>query len=191
VNKKLLHVGCGPVPPMQKEGWDEIRLDIDPAVKPDIVGSITSIPMEDNSVDGVYSAHNLEHLYSHEVPVALKEFFRVLRKGGSVVIAVPDIHAVAVAVASGELDQVLYTSPSGPVTPADVLWGFQPCVASGNGFYQHKTGFTKGTLEKRLTEAGFKAVTVVVNELYELGAVATKQNGSHFAVVPGGIMATP
>jgi predicted SAM-dependent methyltransferase len=33
------------------------------------------------SVDAIFSSHNIEHLYPHEVPVALAEFIRVLKPG--------------------------------------------------------------------------------------------------------------
>jgi predicted SAM-dependent methyltransferase len=39
------------------------------------------------SVDAVVSSHNMEHLYPHEVPLALAEFVRVLK---------PDWRALAV-----------------------------------------------------------------------------------------------
>ncbi|MDO8705893.1 MAG: methyltransferase domain-containing protein [Sulfuricaulis sp.] len=51
------------------------------------------------SVDAVYSSHNIEHLYPHEVPVALAEFRRVLRGDGLLVIACPDLQSVCALVA--------------------------------------------------------------------------------------------
>ena len=38
------------------------------------------------SVDAVHSAYNIDHIYPHEVPVALKEFYRVLNDDGIVVV---------------------------------------------------------------------------------------------------------
>jgi hypothetical protein len=81
----VLHVGSGPYNPnklhetFRSEAWREIRLDIDPRVKPDIVASLTDMEaVPTASVDAVWSSHNLEHLYAHQVPLALEEFLRVL-----------------------------------------------------------------------------------------------------------------
>ena len=43
------------------------------------------------SVDAVFSSHNIEHLYPHEVPLALKEFMRVLKPDGFVLMTCPDL----------------------------------------------------------------------------------------------------
>jgi hypothetical protein len=46
---EVLHVGCGPyhpaaLPPVFRHaGWREIRLDIDPGIRPDVVASITDM----------------------------------------------------------------------------------------------------------------------------------------------------
>src|ERR1700727_1353369 len=75
---RLLHVGCGSyarekLPIVFRTARTEIRLDIDPAVQPDIVATLTDMrAVPDNSIDAIYSSHNLEHLWPHEVPLALR-----------------------------------------------------------------------------------------------------------------------
>lgn len=159
----VLHVGCGtaPLPIGLFNGHKELRLDIDPNIKPDIEGSITDIPLLNGTVEAVYSSHNLEHLDSHEVPVALSEFYRVLKKDGKVVIEVPDVQSVMAEVPKIGLDGVLYESPSGPISPADVLYGHRRIIASGNRYYAHRTGFTKESLEQALANARFRGVNVL------------------------------
>jgi predicted SAM-dependent methyltransferase len=165
--KTVLNVGCGsekahPIHKMfRNEQWREIRLDIDPLVKPDIVASITDMKVvESGSVDAVHSSHNLEHLFWHEVPVALKEFHRVLRPGGFVFLAMPDIESVAAAIVEGKMEQQLYKSPAGPIMAVDILYGFRKAIAGGHHFMAHKTGFTAATLKAKLEQAGFKRVKV-------------------------------
>ena len=160
--KKVLHVGCGPNQPgrlfqtFRGTDWQEVRLDIDPAVEPDILGDIRDMnQVASNSFDALWSSHNVEHLYAHEVPLALGEFFRVIKPGGYALVTLPDIQAVAAAVAQGNLEGVLYQSPEGPISAIDILWGHRPPIAAGNTFMAHKTGFTGETLKRHLMNAGF------------------------------------
>lgn len=178
--KTVLHVGCGADAPenlhpaFRTDDWTEIRLDIDPNVLPDIRATITNMaPVPNESVDAVFSAHNLEHLYPDEVPTALHEFRRVLRPDGIALITVPDLQSVAALVATGQLDQPAYLSALGPVAPIDMLFGFRPALAGGNRFMAHHTGFVANSLLTALTDAGFAAVTVQrVPSAYALWAVA-------------------
>ncbi len=68
--RQLLHIGCGHKRKDQTTNgfnlpeWGEIRFDIDPAVEPDITGSMIDMAaVETESVDAIFSSHNLEHLY--------------------------------------------------------------------------------------------------------------------------------
>lgn len=163
--KRFLHVGCGPLrkphvgPGFADDDWQEVRLDINPDVAPDIVGSMTAMPaVADGSVDAVYSAHNIEHLYPHEVPVALAEFLRVLGEDGFVVIACPDLQTVCAMVAADGLTDTAYESQMGPITPLDILYGHRGAMAAGNLYMAHRGGFTLKSLMQALQDAGFKTV---------------------------------
>ena len=118
--KTFLHVGCGHLNKssclgFNNDNWKEIRLDIDKNVNPDIVGTLTDMKsVETGSVDAVYSSHNIEHIFPHEVPIALREFYRVLKEDGIVVITCPDIQTAGEAVAQDKLLEPLYDSPMGP-----------------------------------------------------------------------------
>lgn len=50
-----------------------------------------SIPEPSDSVDALYSSHMLEHLSKDEANKFLKEAWRILKKGGIIRIAVPDL----------------------------------------------------------------------------------------------------
>ena len=142
--KTLLHVGCGPQDKSQLQGfnnnnWNEIRLDIDKDVNPDIVGTLIDLKLvETASVDAVYSAFNIDHIYPHEVPIALKEFYRVLQDDGIVVITCPDMQGVCDAIAQDKLLDVLYNSFSGPISPIDVLFGNRREISEGNEYMAKK-----------------------------------------------------
>lgn len=160
--RKVLHVGCGiatidKMPPGFRDGtWQEVRFDIEPDVGPDIVGTITDMAgVADGSVDAVYSSHNIEHVYAYEVQGVLAEFRRVLKPDGFAVITCPDIETVARHIAQGRLAEPLYQSPSGPITPLDILYGHGDSLAQGFHYMAHKTGFSARTLSDHVKRAGF------------------------------------
>lgn len=178
--KTLLHVGCGSLnisrlPAFFNDGqWDEIRYDINPDVAPDIIGSSQDMSLiDDGAVDAVYSSHNIEHVWQFEVPTVLAEFRRVLREGGFLVVMCPDILQVAQAVLAGKLEQAIYSSPAGPITALDVMYGYQKDIARGNHYMAHKMAFTSDTLASYLLDAGFTGAVVLRDDVYGLHAIAT------------------
>ena len=160
--KTFLHVGCGnnnksDLKGFNNDNWKEIRFDIDKDVNPDIMGTLTDMKLvETGSVDALYSAHNIEHIYPHQVPIALREFYRVLKEDGMVVITCPDLQSTCETVAQDGLLEPLYDSPSGPISPIDILYGHRRFIAEGNEYMAHKGGFTYSVLDRAFYEAGFK-----------------------------------
>ena len=184
--KTLLHVGCGYLNKSNLKGfdddnWKEIRFDIDKKVNPDIEGTLTDMSLvKTASVDAIYSAHNFDHIYPHEVPVALKEFYRVLKDDGIVVITCPDMQGVCEAIAEDKLLETLYESVSGPISPIDVLFGNRREIAEGNEYMAKKGGFTYSALDRVFFEAGFMTRVGGRREgMYELFLVAFKQEKSN------------
>ena len=114
--KTFLHVGCGPqdksnLVGFNNDNWKEIRFDIDKDVNPDIEGTLTDMSLvKTGSVDAIYSSHNIEHVYPHEVPIVLKEFYRVLKNDGMVILVCPDLQTVCEAVVNDKLLEPLYES---------------------------------------------------------------------------------
>lgn len=176
----VLHVGCGratlsSLPAVFQTGkWGEIRLDIDPAVNPDVIASVSEMSsVQSESAQAVYSCHNIEHLFHHEVPVALREFYRVLTPGGALVIRTPDLQTACQMVAEDRLYDTAYVSPAGPIAPIDMIYSYRNFLLDNNVFMLHKTGFTATTLGAKLREAGFR-FAFVQRTGFELYAVALK-----------------
>jgi len=180
---KLLHVGCGPkskahtTPGFMADHWSEIRLDIDPGVAPDVNGTMTDMrAVESSSVDAVFSAHNIEHLYPHEVPQALSEFLRVLSDDGFAVITCPDLKSVCELIAQDKLTDPAYIAPVGPIAPLDILYGHRPAMARGNLYMAHRCGFTQKVLTATLAAAGFRSVATACRpSSFDLWALASKR----------------
>jgi SAM-dependent methyltransferase len=184
----LLHIGCGlkhdsKLPPFfDDKNWQEVRVDINPDVEPDIVADMLDMQaIPDNYADGLYSSHNLEHIYNYQVPTALNEFYRVLKPGGQAMLTMPDIQAVAFQVAGGLWDQELYGSPAGSVTPRDIFYGHEPQLAKGKHYMAHKNGFTAHSLGRHLLKSNFSHVEVKRDDGYNLWAVGRKIPRDHKA----------
>lgn len=174
----VLNAGCGgsAALPAFFGKWRQIRVDLNPDVQPDLVASITDLAaVPDASIDAVWSAHCLEHLFAYEVPRALGEFRRVLKTSGFACIIVPDIQAIAEYIAQDRLCETIYESPSGPVTAQDVLWGFGPALERGELTMAHRCGFTPTAFMQRLNGANFAEFVLRRRSNLELAAVALPQ----------------
>jgi len=180
---RVLNVGGNnkaiPIPP-HYAGWEHLLLDVDPRGAPDIVcdaRELTALPAA--QFDAVYCSHNLEHYFKHDGRRVLRGFVHVLNDDGFAEIRVPDLDSVMQHVVKTGMDveDVLYTSPSGPITPRDILYGWSLEIErSGQDFYAHKTGFTAKSLFGAVQQAGFgHAIVLRVAEAFELRAFAFKK----------------
>jgi GT2 family glycosyltransferase len=193
-NRKIvLHVGCGPAQNdtlcnlFKSEDWREIRLDIDPRVNPDIVASLTDLrAVPSNSVDAIWSSHNVEHLLPHEVSIAFSEFLRVLKPEGFALIVVPDLQKAAELVVADRLDDPAYKTGGGDeITPFDMIYGWRKEILTGNEFYCHRTGFTAKTLYWALVSSGYGEVLVQRDSFFQIWATAYKHRPSDPKPLPG------
>lgn len=181
---RLLHVGCGSKNKFQTTrgfsgaDWEEVRYDIDPEAAPDIVGSMIDMTcIESGSMDALFSSHNIEHLYPHEVPTALNEFSRVLKPTGFAVITCPDLQSISTLVASDRLTDTAYTSAAGPITALDMIYGHRDSIARGNEYMAHKCGFTQKVLTTTMRSCGFFRTASIKrgHPNYDLWVIGTKE----------------
>lgn len=87
----LINIGCGST-------WhpDWVNLDVhpmDPKVRQWDAGK--GLPFEDGQADVCYASHVLEHFTSGQAKGLLRECRRVLRPGGVIRLAVPDLESIA------------------------------------------------------------------------------------------------
>jgi len=162
--------------------WRELRVDVDAKMAPDILADITDLSsIETGSVDAVWSAHCLEHLFLYQVGKAIAEVYRILADGGFYCLIVPDLQAVAVYLANDRLHEVVYESPAGPVIAHDMLFGFGPHLAQGRSSMAHKCGFTPSLLAQKLQESPFAEIVLRRRANQELAAVASKRAAANEA----------
>jgi hypothetical protein len=177
--KALLNIGCGSKSinlPEELSIYNEVRVDIDPKVQPDIIASATNLSgIKSNSVAAIYTSHTLEHLMPYEAKDALYEYKRVLKKNGKLFIRVPNIQEPCRIISEGKASEILYHSPGGTVTSLDMLYGQHEHVRRSGIYMTHKNGFTETLLESLLQKIRFTKISVrVSDDKLELFAEAIK-----------------
>lgn len=139
-----LNIGSGQRKFGPEGGW--INVDINPKWTPDVVADGASMPMfADNSADIIVSHHNCEHYGCGEATSMIKECCRVLEPGGSLIVCVPDMRALAEAWIAGRLTTQIYlTNVYGAFMDSD--------------FDRHFFGFDARSLREFLLGCGFGKV---------------------------------
>jgi predicted SAM-dependent methyltransferase len=187
--RRVLNIGSGPRSIRRANsvfdpaGWAEVRMDLDPAVRPDVVGSMTDMHTHFGTqrFDAVWSSHSLEHLHAHEIPVALREFRRVLKDDGFALITCPDLETVMKLFLEHGSDHVVYRSAAGPITPLDMMFGHSRSIAAGAVHMAHHSGLTSDRLTGLLLEAGF-AQAVTKRRDYDLWALGLTERADGNAI---------
>lgn len=89
--KTVLEIGPGggiTTMVLRQHGVKVTTLDVDPTIKPDVVGDVLKLPFPDNSFDAVVGFEILEHLPFESFAAALSEMRRVSKE--HVMISLPD-----------------------------------------------------------------------------------------------------
>ncbi len=158
MTRVILHAGCGgeDLPPWLAEiGIEgrEVKLDADAKFNTEIVASIHDMG-DIGPFDAAFCCHCLEHLHWFDAMKALREFYRVLKPGGVVLIEVPNL-----GIAKPD-DTIIYTTPQGlQITGMDMYFGHR-AFSHDNPWMMHRCGFLQHTMTRALTLAGFTAKTL-------------------------------
>ncbi len=92
-------------------------------------------------------------------------------------VTCPDLKSVCALVAEDQLTEPDYTSPAGPISPLDILYGYRVSMAKGNLYMAHRCGFTQRVLDGTLRSCGFKTVATIARPkapYFDLFALASK-----------------
>ena len=137
------------------------------------------LPWEKDSFDLIFVSLCLHHINAKTCKLIFKEFHRVLKQDGFVVIRCPDIQRACELVGQDKLLEAIYESPVGPVSPIDIIFGNRKQIAKGNKYMAKKGGFTYSVLNNALGEAGFQIrYGGRIKNSWELSVVAFKQKKS-------------
>lgn len=90
-------------------GWVNIDcVSRPPDQVPDLICDISNLPFQDSSVDIVCFHHVIEHFGCGEADGILKESWRVLKPGGSLLVFVPDLKKLAGRWLGGEISDYIF-----------------------------------------------------------------------------------
>lgn len=140
-----LHLGC----------WHRyipgfIHIDLCDMDHIDFNSSIADLSMfDDETVSLIYSSHSFEYFNRHNAKEVLKEWCRVLKKGGTLRLAVPDFDSLlTIYNNTGEIENIL-----GP------LYGLMKIkTPQGEETLYHKTVYNFESLSSLLSSSGFKDI---------------------------------
>ena len=120
------------------------NVDIRANVEPDIVDDVFKLnSFKENSVDLIYACHVLEHANYKESDQALRRWFVVLKKGGVLRLAVPDMEAHFAHYYYHKDLRLLHST----------FWGSQK-----HEYDYHKNGWDFRKLKEDLEAAGFSMI---------------------------------
>lgn len=125
-----------------------LTVDLRDSEQTDVISDISNLSWTGNeTVDKIYCSNALEHFHIWKTLDVLKEWYRVLKKGGRMFISVPDFDAVVkLYLKFGLTDWVKY-----------IVWGDQKGPLN-----YHYINFTYPTLSALMIDAGFRDVKRVL-----------------------------
>lgn len=145
---KRLNLGCGDkfLPGYVNVDVADERL----GVKPDVVCDIRKLTaFNDNTVDEILSVHTVEHLWRWEVVEVLKEWVRVLRSGGKMILECPNLKSACEEFLKDP------STASGPGTEGQrSMWVFYGDPRWRDPLMVHRWGYTPDSLGAIMREAG-------------------------------------
>ena len=106
------------------------------------------LPLENEIAEEVHSYHFIEHIYFWEAENIVKEFHRLLKEGGKLIIECPDIMKCAHNFINGRTDQM-------------GMWGLYGDWAHKDPFMMHSHGYHPATITELLKSAGFKQIKIL------------------------------
>jgi SAM-dependent methyltransferase len=105
------------------------------------------LPLDDGCADELHSYHFLEHVYRWQAPALLREFHRLLKDGGRLILELPNIEAAARNLLAGMPDQMC-------------MWAFYGNPDERDTFMCHRWGYTPNSVKALLTECGFRSIAI-------------------------------
>lgn len=109
---------------------------------------VNPLPLPSETCTEVHAYHFIEHVHRWESPAVLREFNRLLRSGGQLILELPNLYLACLNLINGGSDQMS-------------MWPIYGDWSHKDPFMMHKHGYTPETMTALLTECGFKKIKVL------------------------------
>lgn len=137
-----LNLGCGR---RYMDGW--INVDAIDKEKVDVIADIRELDFDNDYADRILANHVIEHFFRWEVLDILKEWKRILKKGGELILECPDLSKIL---------RNFNTS----VDPYAHMYGLYGDIIHKDPLMAHKWAYTGWELSALVEKAGFKDVKI-------------------------------
>lgn len=136
-----LNLGCG------KKLWEGfINIDFPSnwsGKKPDIEADLRNIPLPDDYADEAHAIHVIEHFYAWEAADVVREWLRIIKPGGKLVIECPNLEKL-----------LWFFAYPGPINDRMTMWGLYGDPGYQDPSMCHKWAYTPATLSRLLEQLG-------------------------------------
>jgi predicted SAM-dependent methyltransferase len=130
------------------------------------------IPLASGSVDVLYSSHMLEHLDRDEAKIFLSEAYRVLKPGGIIRIAVPDLRVIVEEYCQhGDGNRLIERTHLGHPRPKGIRAKLKWLATTARG--SHRWMYDAASLSRLLSDSGFNE-----NEAKSAGSTSIPEPGA-------------
>lgn len=151
--------------------------------RPDILCDLHALaPFESNSVDEILSVHVVEHFWRWEIVGVLKEWVRVLKAGGLMVLECPNLKSAC---------ETFLANPDLQAGPGQEgqrsMWVFYGDPSWRDPLMVHRWGYTPRSLAAVMAEAGLvnirqEPAQFKLREPRDMRVVGEKPSGSPYSL---------
>jgi SAM-dependent methyltransferase len=146
-----LNLGCG-----DKLLKEYINIDVAPSRKgkrPDFISDVRRLRLPDNYADEVLTVHVIEHFYYWEAEAVVREWVRVLKSGGKLIVECPNLETAA---------KKVLASPETATLPGkegqESMWVFYGDPNWKDPLMCHRWGYTPASLITLMQACGLQTV---------------------------------
>ena len=146
---------------------------------------VKGLPLRENSVEGIYCSHVLEHLALNELKKSLRNIYKLLKKEGVFRAVLPDMKSHSIKYSKGEITSIEFLKATGLGTQSRKR-SFKEMIINHFGGSRHLWMWDFDSMKKELLESGFTKVREASfndssNELFKL--VETKHRWTNEPVI--------